>query len=94
MARVSDRVADAGVFNTLLQESITPAFRRFLSWGLVVWIGYLVAVSLFAATGSELAPYDPTAQQVLARLMPPLSSSSRGFHWLGTDQLGRDLCRT
>lgn len=62
-----------------------------LSWGLVIWIGYLLAVTLFALTGSEFAPYDPTAQQVLARLLPPFSSSSRGFHWLGTDQLGRDL---
>jgi len=57
----------------------------------VVWLGYLFVVTLFAVTGGEFAPYDPTAQQVLARLMPPFSSSSRGFHWLGTDQLGRDL---
>jgi len=48
-------------------------------------------MAFFALTGGDFAPYDPTAQQVLARLMPPFSSSSRGFHWLGTDQLGRDL---
>jgi len=71
--------------------SITPVFQRFLSLGLLIWVGYLLAVTLFALTGSDLAPYDPTAQQVLARLLPPFSSSSRGFHWLGTDQLGRDL---
>jgi peptide/nickel transport system permease protein len=28
---------------------------------------------------------------VVARLLPPLSTSARGFHWAGTDQLGRDL---
>jgi peptide/nickel transport system permease protein len=67
------------------------AARRFPSWSLLIWLGLLLVIALFALTGSDLAPYDPTAQQVLARLLPPLSSSSRGFHWLGTDQLGRDL---
>jgi peptide/nickel transport system permease protein len=67
------------------------AGRRFPSWSLLIWLGLLLVIALFALTGSDLAPYDPTAQQVLARLLPPLSSSSRGFHWLGTDQLGRDL---
>jgi peptide/nickel transport system permease protein len=65
--------------------------RRFPGWSLLIWLGLLLVIALFALTGSDLAPYDPTAQQVLARLLPPLSSSSRGFHWLGTDQLGRDL---
>lgn len=65
--------------------------RRVPGWSLTIWVGFLFVIALFALTGSDLAPYDPTAQQVLARLLPPLSSSSRGFHWLGTDQLGRDL---
>ena len=65
--------------------------RRVPGWSLLIWLGLLLVIALFALTGSDLAPYDPTAQQVLARLLPPLSSSSRGFHWLGTDQLGRDL---
>ena len=68
-----------------------PAMRRFTSWSLVIWMGFLLGIAVFALTGSHLAPYDPATQQVLARLLPPLSSSSRGFHWLGTDQLGRDL---
>jgi peptide/nickel transport system permease protein len=65
--------------------------RRVPGWSLLIWVGFLLVIALFALTGSDLAPYDPTAQQVLARLLPPLSSSTRGFHWLGTDQLGRDL---
>jgi peptide/nickel transport system permease protein len=65
--------------------------RRAPGWSLLIWVGFLLVIALFALTGSDLAPYDPTAQQVLARLLPPLSSSTRGFHWLGTDQLGRDL---
>lgn len=72
-------------------DSMTPLLQRFLSWGLLIWVGYLLMITLFALTGNEFAPYDPTRQQVVARLLPPFSSSSRGFHWLGTDQLGRDL---
>jgi peptide/nickel transport system permease protein len=64
---------------------------RLAGAGLFIGLAYLLTIALFALTGSALAPYDPNAQQVLARLLPPLSSSSRGFHWLGTDQLGRDL---
>jgi ABC-type dipeptide/oligopeptide/nickel transport system permease subunit len=67
------------------------AVRRFAGWSVLAWMGYLIVVILFAVTGSELAPHDPTAQQVVARLLPPLFSSSRGFHLLGTDQLGRDV---
>jgi ABC-type dipeptide/oligopeptide/nickel transport system permease subunit len=63
--------------------SITPSLQGFLSWGLLIWVGYLLIITLFALTGGDLAPYDPTAQQVLARLLPPFSSSSRGLHWLG-----------
>ena len=33
-----------------------------------------------------VAPYDPLAQELSARLEPPSAA-----HWLGTDQLGRDL---
>jgi peptide/nickel transport system permease protein len=58
---------------------------------LVIWVGYLLAIAVFAVTGSDLAPHDPTAQQVVARLLPPFSLSSRGFHWFGTDALGRDM---
>src|SRR4051812_17325079 len=33
-----------------------------------------------------IAPYDPLAQELSTRLQPPSAA-----HWLGTDQLGRDL---
>src|SRR5438094_280764 len=52
-----------------------PAVRRFTSWSLVIWMGFLLGIAVFAVTGSDLAPYDPATQQVLARLLPPLSSS-------------------
>jgi peptide/nickel transport system permease protein len=43
----------------------------------------MVAMAIFAPL---IAPYDPLAQSVLARLKGPTAT-----HWLGTDQFGRDL---
>jgi peptide/nickel transport system permease protein len=46
----------------------------------------LVAIQMLLAIGATLvAPYDPVAQSILARLKGPHDA-----HWLGTDQLGRD----
>ncbi|HEX9647905.1 MAG TPA: ABC transporter permease [Alphaproteobacteria bacterium] len=50
--------------------------------GLAV-IVLLVAV---AALAPYLAPYDPQAQELAGRLAPP-----GPVHWLGTDELGRDI---
>ena len=38
-----------------------------------------------------LAPYDPAAQDLLARLQPPVFLSGSSAHLLGTDHLGRDI---
>ncbi|WP_375593214.1 ABC transporter permease [Algihabitans albus] len=38
-----------------------------------------------------LAPYDPAAQDLLARLQPPVFLSGSSAHLLGTDHLGRDV---
>ena len=51
-------------------------------FGLIVVLGLLVIVAL----GPLLAPYDPSEQDIAARLEGPSSA-----HLLGTDQLGRDL---
>jgi len=49
----------------------------------------LLALAVFAPW---LAPFDPGAQKLLARLRPPSGfERSLADHWLGTDQLGRDL---
>jgi len=50
--------------------------------GLSIVLG-LVFVAIFAP---YLAPYGPTAQALDMRLQPPSSA-----HWLGTDELGRDI---
>lgn len=49
--------------------------------------GGIVAVIVLAALlAGPLAPFDPDAIDILHRFAPP-----GGLHWLGTDQLGRDL---
>jgi peptide/nickel transport system permease protein len=51
-------------------------------FGLVV----LATMVLSAIFAPWIAPFDPNAQDISQRLLPP-----GGTNWLGTDQLGRDL---
>jgi ABC-type dipeptide/oligopeptide/nickel transport system permease subunit len=70
-----------------MSASVTRAGRArrtglFLSVGATLLLVFLL-VALF---GSAIAPYDPTAQDLLALLEPPSTA-----HWLGTDEIGRDI---
>lgn len=58
--------------------------------GLVTRINLVLfaLVLIVAASAHFLAPFDPDAQKLLARLKPPGANAA---HLLGTDQLGRDL---
>lgn len=52
----------------------------------------VAALVLVAALGPTLAPYSPVAVDLGARLTPPgRSATGAAPHWLGTDQLGRDI---
>ena len=51
-------------------------------WGL----GLALLLMFIALAAPWLAPYDPTAQNLPARLLGPSSA-----HWMGTDDLGRDI---
>src|SRR5213594_289211 len=60
-----------------------PIFSNALNVVSLVLIGAFAVCAVFAPL---LAPYDPLAQALGARLEPPSAA-----HWLGTDQLGRDI---
>lgn len=56
--------------------------------GVVVFLIVVIA-ALFSA---QFSPFDPNAQNLSARLSPPLWRSPNGqLHVLGTDHLGRDI---
>ncbi|WP_201264905.1 ABC transporter permease [Brevibacillus reuszeri] len=52
-------------------------------------IGFLIilGVLFLGLCGPWVAPYDPNQAELGKKLLPPLSDG----HWLGTDQLGRDI---
>jgi peptide/nickel transport system permease protein len=52
----------------------------------VLAIAIIAAFATCALLAPFIAPYDPLAQTLSARLEPPSAA-----HWLGTDQLGRDI---
>jgi peptide/nickel transport system permease protein len=64
------------------------ALREFLSQnGPGRWGFALTVLLIFLALAAPwLSPYDPTAQNLPLRLVGPTAS-----HWMGTDQLGRDV---
>ncbi len=53
----------------------------------MVGLAIILALLFMAAAAPLLATYDPVAQNLADRLLPPLSPG----HWLGTDELGRDI---
>ncbi|TCR80766.1 ABC transporter permease [Rhizobium sp. BK376] len=66
--------------------------KRYLSSRLAaVGLMIVVVVLLAALLGPWIVPYDPSAQDILQRLKPPLWHGSEGIHLLGTDALGRDI---
>jgi ABC-type dipeptide/oligopeptide/nickel transport system permease subunit len=62
--------------------------RRFLSgrhWTFRTGVVIMAMIVATLAVATWIAPYDPAAQNLVARLSPPSAE-----HWLGTDHLGRD----
>ncbi|WP_127143897.1 ABC transporter permease [Pelagibacterium montanilacus] len=58
------------------------------------FIGFLVIalITAMALLAPWIAPYDPAAQNVMARLQPPVWLANGDWnHILGTDNLGRDV---
>jgi oligopeptide/dipeptide ABC transporter ATP-binding protein len=65
-----------------------PRFwRRLLARpGTVVALALITLLGAMALVPAVFAPYDPAAQDLTATLQGP-----SGAHWLGTDELGRDI---
>ena len=72
----------------IIRQEIARELREFLRrsslgrWG----FGLTLLLLIVALAAPWLAPYDPTAQNLPARLAPPTAA-----HWMGTDELGRDI---
>ncbi len=87
-----------GARRWLLSETPASALqarlgRAYLAWHsfarnplAMVGLGIVVSLLLVAAFAPWLATYSPTAQILSDRLQPPSAA-----HWLGTDELGRDI---
>jgi peptide/nickel transport system permease protein len=61
--------------------------RVFKHHPLLFWGGAIVALlAASALTAQWVAPYEPNAQSLGDRLLPPSLA-----HWMGTDQFGRDV---
>lgn len=74
----------------------TPAPRamsrsRRMPWTVVPFAAILVALVLMAIFAPLVAPLDPNAQNLLARLKAPGFQSRRLVYYLGSDELGRDV---
>lgn len=54
----------------------------------VLWIVAMLFVAIFA---DLLSPYAYSQLDLTARLQPPVFFGGNSAHWLGTDELGRDL---
>lgn len=70
-----------------------PARRRLLPrhLGSKIALAILVLGVLAAVFAPLLAPFDPNEQSLVERLAKPSWMGGQGGHWLGTDELGRDV---
>lgn len=60
--------------------------RQRVSWSVVLCMIVIIVVALLALLGELIAPQDPDAQMTSLGMSGPSAE-----HWLGTDQLGRDI---
>lgn len=74
-----ERAARVGLWYQVRLEFIHNRFA-------LTSITYLVILAFAAVLAPLITAYDPDDQDLLARLEPPSS-----HHWLGTDELGRDV---
>jgi peptide/nickel transport system permease protein len=90
---MSDLSTNVQVAPSTIVAARTPAFKLVFSMPLVIKICALwVALVLLIALSADLiAPYSYSQLDLLARLTPPVFFGGSTSHWLGTDELGRDV---
>lgn len=72
---------------TALPAEFVPASRKARRALEIGFGSAILATWLFAAVAADaISPWDPNAVDLIAILQPPSAE-----HWLGTDQLGRDI---
>ncbi|MVO17281.1 ABC transporter permease [Parasedimentitalea huanghaiensis] len=80
----------------LLQDIVGPTpgqqlRRRFFGHrGLMIGASVVAVLLVIALLAPVIAPHDPYAQDLLARMKPPVFLGGTWEHILGTDHLGRD----
>ncbi len=81
-----------GLAGSLAGTLRSARWRRVrLHWGGIVPALVLLLIILAAVLAPVITPYDPFAQNIAARLRPPVWQAGGNWtHPLGTDQLGRD----
>lgn len=77
---------DLSVAPISIQRGQRTVLRRLVARPLSGFGAFVLAIAVIVAVSANiLAPFDPTATDFSATMMPP-----SGKHWFGTDQLGRD----
>jgi peptide/nickel transport system permease protein len=66
-------------------------YRWLTHFGLSLGGAIILIIIMLALLAPVIAPHDPYAQDLLARVVPPFwMDGGSSEHWLGTDALGRD----
>jgi peptide/nickel transport system permease protein len=82
-------MADITSAGPVAPAATRPAPRRRQGVPLLVWFGivWIALIIVIAVTADWITPYRFTANDLRNRLSPPFHP----LHWLGTDELGRDV---
>ncbi|MGO4834827.1 ABC transporter permease, partial [Rhizobiaceae sp. 2RAB30] len=78
--------SDASTVETVIKRRPGIPTRLLRQPSTVLALGWVVLLAVVAVGAPVLAPYDPGVSDVVNRLQGPSVA-----HWLGTDDLGRDL---
>jgi peptide/nickel transport system permease protein len=79
-------VVDEHVVGADATGSVHATLKWYRIHSLTIGLGLLLVLVVLAVFAPLIAPYKPNAQSI-DNLLAPAS----GKHWLGTDQLGRDV---